>query len=443
MKRTTTIALTALSAGVVLSAGLTPTFLTSTKQPAHVSAPAAARRASGVTTIVWAAGTISGNGLRQDMVNHFEKLHPTIHVKIVQEPSNTNTTRAQLVSEISGGATSPDVYMGDVIWPGQFGSLHLALPLSQHLSKSFFSRFAPGLVQGASYKGVVYGAPFFQDSGFLYYRKDLLAKAHLPVPRTWQQLMHDSLVLQHKHMVKYGFVWQGASYEGLTCDWMEYLTDAGGQVFNKAGKPVMNSPQAVKALTFMRSLITSGVTPKDVITMQEPQAMTAFNDGQAAFLRNWDYAWTNSQTKGQSKVIGKVGVVPLPTFAGHAGTGYATIGGWNLYVNPHSKHLAADLTFINWMTGVQGQTILATKASEIPTNAAVQRNPQIRKLNPVLSIVSKTHLIARPSQTPQYPAISLAIYSNINAALAGQVSVKQALQTANSQIAQAANKSGL
>ncbi|MHB1628647.1 MAG: ABC transporter substrate-binding protein [Bacilli bacterium] len=432
MKRTIFTALAVLSAGAVtLSAGITPALASS------------AKAASKVTTIVWAAGTISQNGLRQDLVNHFEKLNPTIHVQIVAEATNTDTTRAQLTAQISGSSATPDVYDGDVIWPGQFGSEHLALPLNQHLPKSFFGRFAPGLVQGASYKGNVYGAPFYQDAGFLYYRKDLLAKAHLPVPRTWQQLMRDSLVLQHKHMVKYGFVWQGASYEGLTCDWMEYLTDAGGQVFNNAGVPAMNSPQALKALDFMRSLITSGVTPKDVITMQEPQAMTAFNAGQAAFLRNWDYAWTNSQTKGQSNVIGKVGVVPLPTFAGRSGTGYATIGGWDLYVNPHSKHLAADLAFINYITGVQGQTILATKASEIPTNAAVQRDPAIRKLNPVLSIVSQTHLIGRPSQTPKYAAVSLAIYSNINAALAGTVSPQQALKNADSQLAQAIGNSGL
>ena len=426
--------------------GLASTIVLSSALVGCSSIPSAAvspKATSKVTTIVWAAGTISQNGLRQDLVNHFEKLHPTIHVQIVPEPTNTDTTRAQLIAEISGGSSSPDVYMGDVIWPGQFGFQHLALPLNQHLPKSFFTRFAPGLVQGASYKGNVYGAPFFQDAGFLYYRKDLLKKAHLPVPRTWQQLKQDSLVLQHKHMVKYGFVWQGASYEGLTCDWLEYLTDAGGQVFNKSGAPVMNSPQALKALDFMRSLITSGVTPRDVITMQEPQAMTAFNAGQAAFLRNWDYAWTNSQTPSQSKVVGKVGVVPLPTFAGHSGTGYATIGGWNLYINPHSKHLAADLAFINYITGVQGQTILATKASEIPTNAAVQRNPAIRKLNPVLAIVSKTHLIGRPSQTPKYAAVSLAIYSNINAALSGQMSPKAALQNANKQLAQATSNSGL
>lgn len=410
----------------------------------NAAAPAPAKKSAiGKVTITWAAGTITGNGLRRTLVAAFEKAYPNIKVNIIPEASSTDTTRATLSTQISGGSQTPDVYLGDVIWPGQFGSEDLAVPLNKHLPASFFSRFAPGLVQGASYKGNVYGAPFFMDAGFLYYRKDLLAKAHLPVPKTWQQLQSEALTLEHKHLVKYGFVWEGASYEGLTCDWMEYLTDAGGKVFNAAGQPVMDSPAANQALSFMRSLITSGASPQAVTTFQEPQAMNAFDQGQAAFLRNWDYAYSNSQTPGQSRVVGKVGVVPLPTFAGHGSTGYACIGGWDMYINPHSQHMAQDLTFINFMTGQYAQNLMATKFSMIPTNGVVQSDPKVKALNPVLAIVSQTHLVARPSQSPYYARVSQAIYSNINAALAGQTSVSQALSNANSQLKSASSSSSL
>ena len=85
--------------------------------------------------------------------------------------------------------------MGDVIWPAEFGAHGFAVPLSKYLPKSFFNQFAPGLVAGATYKGQVYGAPFFQDQGFLYYRKDLLTTAHMAVPKTWQQLETDAAAL--------------------------------------------------------------------------------------------------------------------------------------------------------------------------------------------------------------------------------------------------------
>lgn len=403
------------------------------------------RHASGTVTITWSASpiTTSGPDPRKVLITAFEKANSNIKVSLTSAPTNTDTNESQLETQISGGSTSPDVFMGDVVWPAVFGAHQLAYPLSNKLPASYFSTFASGLVAGATYKGKVYGAPFFEDQGFLYYRKDLLKKANLPVPTTWQQLQTDSKKLQKAKLVKYGFVWEGADYEGATCDFMEYLTDAGGRVLNSSGsKSALNSSAAVKALTFMRGLVTSGVTPAAVTTYQEPQAMDAFDNGQAAFLRNWDYAFSTSQSSG-SKVIGDVGVAPLPTFQGQATPGYSNIGGWNLYVNPHSKHLQQDLTFIKFMTGKSAQTVLATKFSEIPTNQSVRTSAKVIAVNPVLATVPKTKLVARPAQTPQYPKVSQAIYQNVNEALAGSKSPSSAISAASSAINSALSGSGL
>ncbi|QQE79674.1 ABC transporter substrate-binding protein [Alicyclobacillus sp. SO9] len=384
-------------------------------------------------TIVWAAPPITHTGVRKTLIKKFEAKYPNIKITLQNQSFNTDTDKASLTTQIEGGSSSPDVYMGDVVWPAQMAKNNMAVALDTKLPKSFWTRFASGLVKGATYKGHVYAAPFYVDSGFLYYRKDLLKKAGISSPpSTWSQLKKDSEILQKKGLVKYGFVWQGASYEGLTCDFMEYLSDAGGKVLTN-GKPSVNSPQAQKALTFMKSLITSGVSPKPTDTFKESQSMNVFNQGNAAFLRNWTYAWSNSQTSKNSKVVGKVGVTVLPTFKG-ASKHYSTIGGWNLYVNPHSKNMLADLAFINWMTGTQAQTILATKFSELPTNATVENNPAVKKVSPVFNIVSKTTFVSRPSQNPSYAAISQAIYQNVNSALSGGTTVKAALKKVQSQI---------
>ena len=64
---------------------------------------------------------------------------------------------------------------------------------------------------------------------------------------------------------------------------MEYLTDAGGSLTNSAfTTATLNTPAAAKAITFMRSLITSGASPAAVSTFQEPQAMNTFGGGNAA-----------------------------------------------------------------------------------------------------------------------------------------------------------------
>jgi multiple sugar transport system substrate-binding protein len=398
-------------------------------------------------SITWWASpiTTSTPDPRNVLISAFEKAYPKIHVHLQSAPTDTDTNRASLITTISGGSASPDVYMGDVIWPAQFGHAGLAVPLSKYLPSSFWNTFAPGLVQGATYNGQVYGAPFFEDQGFLYYRKDLLAKEHLSVPTTWQQLETDAVKIKNAGLTKYGFVWEGASYEGLTCDFMEYLGSAGGSVLNSSlTKSTLDSAAGMQAASFMRSLITSGASPSAVTTFQEGQAMSAFATGQAAFLRNWDYAYSYAQTASSpSSVVGKVGVAPLPSFPGQPSPGTSNIGGWNLYINPHSKNINADLTFIKWMTSPAAQTILATQFSEIPTVQSVRTSAAVRAKNPVLAIVGDTRLIPRPAQTPQYAKVSQAIYTNINSMLSGATSPSAALSAASNQINSAVSSSGL
>jgi multiple sugar transport system substrate-binding protein len=428
-----------VAAGALAAAGCSSssssTTTSTSSSPAVSSSVSAAPGNATSGTINWWASPIntSGKDVRQVLISDFEKLYPNIHVSLTSAPTNTDTNRATLATDISGGSATPDVFMGDVIWPAQFGAHQLAVPLSNYLPASYWAQFAPGLVQGATYQGKVYGSPLFEDQGFLYYRKDLLAKENLPVPKTWEQLMSEAETLQKAGLVKYGFVWEGASYEGLTCDYMEYLTDAGGTPTNASYTSAsLDSAAAVKATTFMRSLITSGVTPSAVTTFQEPQAMSTFASGDAAFLRNWDYAYADSQVPG-TPTVGKVGVAPLPTFAGQSYPGYSNIGGWNLYINPHSKNIAADLTFIKFMASTEAQEVLSVQYSEIPTVESVRTNPAVLKVNPVLAIVPSTRLVPRPAGTPNYPALSTAIYTNVNAALSGSASPSAAMSAAQSQ----------
>jgi multiple sugar transport system substrate-binding protein len=436
--------LTAL-VGVVGALGVAGCSSSSSSPAAGGSSSAAAGATQSATgsatsaTIVWSASPIATNSFgdtRTTLITAFEKQYPNIHVNLTSAPTNTDTNRATLATEISGGSATPDVFMGDVIWPAQFGAHQLAVPLSDYLPTSYWAQFAPGLVAGASYKGKVYGSPMFEDQGFMYYRKDLLAKEGMSPPTTWEQLQSEAKTLVSKGLVKYGFVWQGASYEGLTCNFMEYLASAGGTATNSTyTTATLDSPAAIKAVTFMRSLVTTGVSPAAITTFQEPQALATFQTGNAAFMRNWDYAYdaSISAAAGGKLTASQVGVEPMPAFAGQPTPGYSNIGGWNMYINPHSKNVAADLTFIKFLASPTAQTILAADYGEIPTTIAVRNSAKTAALNPVLAIVSKTKLVPRPAGTPNYPALSTAIYTNVNAALAGSTSPSSAMSAAQSQ----------
>jgi multiple sugar transport system substrate-binding protein len=330
-----------------------------------------------------------------------------------------------------------------VVWPAQFGQAGLALPLDRYLPAGYWKRFPARRAAGTRYRGAHLAAPFFTDEGFLVYRKDLLRAAHLPVPTTWEQLTSEARRLQRAHRVKYGYAGQFAGYEGLTCNWMEFATDAGATVLNPAGtRATVDSPAAARALRFMRSLITSGVSPRAMTTFQEQQAQQLFTAGQSAFLRNWGYAYDDANNPATSHVVGKVGIARLPGFAGRRAPGYATIGGWNLMINPHSRHLGADLAFVKWMTGGTAQRMLAA-ASEIPAVSSVLDDPAVTAASPVLRTAAHNVLVSRPSGTPAYAEVSLSLYTNLNAALSGSRTPGPALAAAARGINTALGPGGL
>jgi multiple sugar transport system substrate-binding protein len=393
---------------------------------------------SGPVTITFYTEPLNTTPVVQDLVTTFEKSHPSIHVKLVVGPTNVDTVRGVLTTQISSGSASPDVYEGDVTWPAQFAKNNLAVNLSQNLPPSFWTQFAPGLLNAANVHGSYYMVPWITEAGYFYYRKDLLAANHLPVPRTWEEVASDAKKLQAAGQVKYGYVWQGAPYEGLTCDLVELVNDAGGQVVNSSyTKPEINSAAAAKAVGFLRSAITSGVSPQAVTTFQEPQGLNTFTAGSAAFMRGWGYAWAITQDKTSSSIAGKVGVAPMPTFAGQSYPGASTVGGGNLYINPHTKNLGADLTLIKWLSGAQAQTMLATIGKVLPVTSAVQGTASVRAIDPPLAELANLRIVARPTGTANYAQLSQALYQNGNSALNGSTSIPSALNAASSEVASA------
>lgn len=390
----------------------------------------------GARTVVWLAdptAETATDDVRRVLSDAFEQAHPSIHIQLETGPTDTDALRSVLIGKLQSGSPTPDVYEGDVIWPQSFAASGYALPLTE-IPQSFWSRFGTAgplgggarMVDAMMYRGRHYGVPEFIDEGFLYYRKDLLARAGLKPPRTWEELASDARVLRRDHL-RYQFVWQGDNYEGLTCDWFEFMADAFGSLPPGVGQPddtraslaaALDSGKALKALEYLRSLIQEGISPPNVDTFQETDTDSAFDSGRAAFMRGWDSAYANATSSG-NLTAAQVGVELPPTFAGNRGHGWSTLGGWGLFVNPHSKNQHAALTFIKWLAGPQAQRIIATEFSQIPANASIRDDRRVIARNPVLRAAAGAWVVARPAAT-DYPRTTTAISSNIHDALPSQ-----------------------
>lgn len=357
-----------------------------------------------------------GKDLRRTLVTAFQKRYPTITVNLVDVPPTTDVRRTTLTTQIASGATSPDVFLGDCIWPAQFAYNSLAQPLGEvDEEREFWSDYPDPVSTAVSFEGSAYAFPMYVDISFLYYRKDLLDKHGFDPPETWEQLSDIGLKLKEAGDVRYGFVWQGASSETVTCNFNEFLADAGGSLMNESATEVtVDSDAGRRAMEYMAGLVSSGVSPAGVGTFAEEQSMTAFSSGQAAFLRNWSYAW-GAANGPDSGVSGKVGAVLRPRFEGGEQRGQSTLGGWHNYVNPHTRNLGASVAFARWVAQEEAQTIMATTSPYTPPLSSVLADPEVTgQDNPTFKLSADAQFVVRPSQSPNYPQISKAVYTNVN-----------------------------
>jgi multiple sugar transport system substrate-binding protein len=357
-------------------------------------------------------------------VKAFNALNTGVTVKLLEFSTSADEQRAQFVQRQEAKSGECDVFNSDVIWTAEFASQKWLYDLTPYVD-SRKSEIIPATLETATYDGHIWGMPQTTDSAFLYYRTDQVKTP----PTTWQQVYQEA-------KANNGIVYQGAPYEGLTCDYLELAFAAGGKVLSDDGKKSeINSPANVKALQFMVDGIKDGTAANGVTTYMEEESRRYWESGKATFMRNWPYAYSLGEKKG-TKVAGKLAVMPFPTFEGGGKGGI--LGGHNNVISAYSKNPGAALKFVDWFTGKEWQTTSFDKWSLPPTLASVYDDPAIQKKYPFATELKQAvaQAKARPV-SPVYPQISQAIYNNVNAALSGKVTPADALKAADGQITKA------
>jgi trehalose/maltose transport system substrate-binding protein len=384
---------------------------------------AAIRKKYGGQKITFVGDSV-GNGHVRDLAlaKRFTK-DTGIKVSVVPHPAASDASYAQLARAFSSKSSSIDVAMIDVVWPGAFAPylVNLKPKLGKHAKLHIAS-----IVANDTIKGKLVAMPWFGDYGILYYRTDLLKKyGYKSPPKTWNQLFTMAKKIQageQKSNPNFaGFVFQGNAYEGLTCNALEWLASAGAGHIIDGGKVTINNAKARQILDAFAAQIGK-VTPQGVTTYQEDQTEHAFDNGDAAFARNWPYQYGIGAGAG-SKVKGKFSVTVLPH--GSSGNSVGTVGGWQLAVSKFSKHKGAAIELVRYMTSPAVEKFDAITNSNVPTIVSVAKSPAVVKVNPYLKpAIASVSRVTRPAKFfgTHYNEASKVVYQGINQILTGSSS---------------------
>jgi len=331
-------------------------------------------------------------------------------IKIVREiaPQSSTQIHDLLTQKLKNRDPRLDVFFMDTIWPAEFASAGWALPLDRYFTAAERDKFLPAPILANQYRGQIFGVPLFIDAGVLYYRKDFLEKYGLAPPRLWPELVEQAktILAREQGLQLVGFSGQFKQYEGLVCNMMEYILSGGGALWDeKRMVSALQEPAALEAVRFVRDRIIGEISHRGVLSYEEPESLALFTQGRAIFHRNWPYAWSIANDPASSKIAGKVGMMPLPSFPG--GKGVAALGGWQLGVSRFSTKPDLAWRFVAFMTSEEIQKRIGLATGRAPTRTALYEDSELTGKMPQLKSLLDTFKQAVPRpRTPVYVPLS-------------------------------------
>jgi trehalose/maltose transport system substrate-binding protein len=362
-------------------------------------------------------------GLGQDLQAFAQETG--IRVKRLPRPDGSLEQLALWRQLLQRGAPSPDVYGIDVIWSGILNQYFL--DLKPYFAAELSSQYP---VVAASYTAgdKLVAVPRHAYVGVLMYRADLLRQyGYRKPPETWEELERMATRIQAGERAKgrknfWGYVWQGAVSEDLTCAGLEWqIGEGAGRIIEDDGTISVNNPRTIFAWQRAARWVGS-ISPPGVVAYEKWDADNAWKLGNAAFLRAWvsDYSLIANHTPPNN--VAAFGVTSLP--GGSAGRA-DTLGGNGLAVSRTSAHPREAIELVRFLLRRDALFMRASANSEAPKEQELHDLPEI--LNPYPQLAAPRQnpglVVTRPSIVSgvKYEDVSRAYIRALHSVLTGEV----------------------
>ena len=370
-------------------------------------------------------------GVVPNLIKKFNKNRGKSEVILREMPQDRQEYFEKLTTEFQVRGGKIDVTAGDDIWTAELAENEWIADVSNRFSESERSKFLDGPLQSLVYEGKIYGIPWSTDAGMLYYRKDLLEKSGFSgPPATWEELKEMAKKAVQESGTRFGFVFQGANYEGGVCNALEFIWTHGGEVLDPddSSKVIIDSSESIAGLTAEQSMVSEGVTPQTVANYTELESETTFLKGDAVFCRNWPYMYEMITISDISRIQPEqVGVAPLPVGEGQSHA-VSCLGGSNILINASSEMKDEAWEFARFMTSEESQKMRTPFNS--PTLKTLYDDPEVLEPMPVIALGKEALQNAKPRPvSPHYSEMSSKMAEQFNGILRGAISAEEAVKT--------------
>ncbi len=315
--------------------------------------------------------------------------------------------------------------------------------------------------KGLTVDGKLYAVPFYTESSFTLYRKDLFDAAGLKMPDnpSYDQIKDFAAKLTDKSKQQYGICLRGKPGWGENMAFLGTMINTyGGRWFDMDWKPQLTSAPWKKAISDYVALMTSYGPPG--------AAANGFNENQTLFASGHCAMWIDATSAAgrvydpkQSQVADKTAFTRAPVEATPNGSSWSW--SWNLAIPNSTKKLETAKSFVKWATSKSYVKTVGESEGWVAVPPGTRKStyelPEYKKAAPFADTVLKAIMSADPLKPtkdpvpytgvqfvaiPEFQSIGTVVGQQIAAALSGQQTVDAALEGAQKQVERDMTRAG-
>ena len=334
--------------------------------------------------------------------------------------------------------TAPDIVSVDLVLFPYFSSIGAFKNITdQYESLEFKDQFIESMLHLGSRDNSQYGLPFSADVSALIYNKDHFREVGLDPerpPKTWDELIEYSKLLTNNN--KYGYVYAGGDAGGHMFTFMPYVWGNGGQVLNEDGtEALLDSEESIEALDLFVDLTRKyQVTPSGVTSYSYTQMQDAFTSENASMLVTGNFV-VNAFNNNHPDLDYGVALIPK-----NDGKSHSSFSGGELIAIPHSSEYENEAwEFMKFAFSEEIQIDTWAKNGVIPVREDFFDNEYFRA-EPKYQVFTESLTFSNVPYTTSYNEMYNPILASIQNAINGEISAKEAFETATVEINRIINR---
>ena len=393
--------------------------------------------------------TVNNNDMviMQSLTEAFEEAHPDITLDwVVLEE---NVLRQRMTTDIATGGGQFDVMTIGTYEVPIWAERGWLSPLDNLPDDYNEDDLLTSVRDGLSLDGTLHALPFYAESSMMYYRQDLFEEAGIEMSDqpTWEEVREWAGELHGSEEGLAGICLRGKPGWGENMAFVSTLVNTyGGRWFDEEWNPELNSEAWVNAIQFYVDLLNDYGPPG--------ASSNGFNENLALFSRGNCAMWVDATSAAgklydgnESDVADSLGFAPAPIAKTPKGSHW--LWSWALAIPASSENQEAAREFITWATSQEYIELVGETQgwTSVPpgTRESTYANEQYTEAAPFADFVLKAIQDADPTDStlepnpyvgvqfvgiPEFQSIGTQVGQTIAAALTGDTTVEQALDSA-------------